>query len=95
LGIWRKVLSRPRIGINNNFFEVGGTSLSAVQLVATIKRELKQTLSIVNLFECPTVKLLAAKMSAGTGEVHGQSAISTAMARGQRRRIVNVRRKTS
>jgi hypothetical protein len=95
LQIWRKVLSRPRIGINDNFFEVGGTSLRAVQVVATIKRDLKQTLSIVNLFECPTVKLLAAKLSAETAKGHGQSETSTAAARGQQRRIANVRRKTS
>jgi hypothetical protein len=95
LNIWRKVLSRPRIGITDNFFEVGGTSLRAVQVVATIKRELKQTLSIVNLFECPTVKLLAAKLSVETGDAHGQPATSTAVARGQQRRITNVRRKTS
>ena len=49
--------------MNDNFFEAGGTSLRAVQVIAMIKKELKQTLSIVSLFECPTVTLLAAKLS--------------------------------
>ena len=41
--IWRKVLGRPQIGMNDNFFEAGGTSLRAVQVIAMIKKELKQT----------------------------------------------------
>src|SRR5262249_21931053 len=49
--IWRKILGRPQIGMNDNFFEAGGTSLRAVQIIAMIKKELKQSLSIVSLFE--------------------------------------------
>src|SRR5439155_25943344 len=67
INIWRKVLGRPRIGMNDNFFEAGGTSLRAVQVIAMIKKELKQNLSIVSLFECPTVALLAAKLNATSG----------------------------
>src|SRR6185295_17009798 len=67
LNVWRKVLGRPRLGINDNFFEAGGTSLRAVQVIARIKQELKQNLSIVTLFECPTVALLAAELSQAPG----------------------------
>ena len=91
--IWRKVLGRPQIGMNDNFFEFGGTSLRAVQVIAMIKKELKQTLSIVNLFECPTVTLLAAKLSAMSGEAHGGTAV--AALRGQRRRYNTIRRDAS
>ena len=73
------MLGRPRIGMNDNFFEVGGTSLRAVQVIAMIKKELNQTLSIVSLFECPTVTLLAAKLSAASGEIQG----ATTTARGR------------
>ena len=61
-----------RVGLNDNFFEAGGTSLRAVQVIAMIKKELNQTLSIVSLFECPTVTLLAAKLSAASGETQAQ-----------------------
>jgi FkbH-like protein/FkbM family methyltransferase len=86
LNIWRKVLGRPRIGVQDNFLDAGGTSLRAVQVVAAIKKELKYTLSIVSLFECPTVSLLAAKLTgrAPAGDVATRSA--DAAARGQRRR---------
>jgi acyl carrier protein len=93
LNIWRKVLGRPRIGMNDNFFEAGGTSLRAVQVIATIKKELKQTLSIVSLFECPTVALLAARLGATTrtkDKDDGKAAL-----RGQQRRHQAVKRKAA
>ena len=94
LNIWKRVLGRPRIGMNENFFEVGGTSLRAVQMIATIKKELKQDLSIVTLFECPTVALLAAKLGAASGDADGGTTPAGAALRGQRRRNV-MRRKAS
>jgi len=94
LNIWKRVLGRPRIGMNDNFFEVGGTSLRAVQMIATIKKELKQDLSIVTLFECPTVALLAAKLGAASGDADGGTTPAGAALRGQRRRNV-MRRKAS
>ena len=84
--IWRKVLGRPRLGMNENFFEVGGTSLRAVQVIAMIKKELNRTLSIVSLFECPTVTLLAAKLSGASGEAPGATTTAAAAQRGQQRR---------
>ena len=86
--IWRKALGRTRIGMNDNFFEAGGTSLRAVQGIAMIKKELKQNLSIASLFECPTVALLAAKLSAASGEVQVGATTAGAALRGQRRRYV-------
>jgi FkbH-like protein len=92
--IWKKVLGRPHIGMNDNFFEVGGTSLRAVQVIALIKKELHRNLSIVSLFECPTVALLAAKLQAASGEPERETAATGAVLRGQRRRNV-IRRKAS
>jgi FkbH-like protein/FkbM family methyltransferase len=95
VNIWKKVLGRPQIGINDNFFEVGGTSLRAVQIIALIKKELKRTLSIVSLFEGPTVKLLAAKLAESSGEDRGESTVSAAALRGQQRRHSAMRRRAA
>jgi acyl carrier protein len=95
LNIWRKVLGRRRIGVNDNFFEAGGTSLRAVQVIATIKKELKKTLSIVSLFECPTVALLAARLSTAADEVQVGTATAGAALRGQQRRNKTVKRKAA
>ncbi len=92
--IWRRVLGRPRLGINDNFFEAGGTSLRAVQVIAMIKKELNQNLSIVSLFECPTVTLLAAKLGAAPGVVQ-EATTAAAAQRGQQRRYNTVRRRAS
>ena len=95
MNIWSKVLGRPRIGMNDNFFEAGGTSLTAVRVVAMIRRELKQTLSIVSLFECPTVALLAARLSATPGEARIATTTAAAVLRGQQRRYSTLRREAS
>jgi enterobactin synthetase component F len=95
LNIWRKVLGRPRIGMDDNFFEAGGTSLRAVQVIATIKKELKQTLSIVSLFECPTVALLAARLDGRTRTKDENADDGKAALRGAQRRYKTVKRKTS
>ncbi|HEY3884612.1 MAG TPA: phosphopantetheine-binding protein, partial [Vicinamibacterales bacterium] len=84
LTIWQKALARSRVGLNDNFFEVGGTSVIAVQVIAAIRKALKHELSIIDLFECPTVAALAAKCRA-TSEPDGNAA-SEASRRGQQRR---------
>src|SRR6185436_4911158 len=86
LTIWRKVLGGARIGLDDNFFDAGGTSLRAVQVIAAIKRELKENLSIVSLFECPTVSLLAAKLQKKSLQPEVGTKTAAAAERGQRRR---------
>ena len=92
LNIWRKVLGRPGIGLNVNFFEAGGTSLKAVQVIAMIRKEVKQNLSIVSLFECPTVRLLAARLSATAASPSSEPSAAGAALRGQQRRSRAMRR---
>ncbi|MES1180723.1 MAG: phosphopantetheine-binding protein, partial [Verrucomicrobiota bacterium] len=83
LCIWRRAIGNPRIGMDDNFIEAGGTSLKAVQVVAALRRELQLQLSIVNIFECPTVRLLCAKLEPGA--VENKSA-NEARERGARRK---------
>lgn len=92
LDIWRKVLGRPGIGVNGNFFDAGGTSLKAVQVIALIREKLKQNLSVTSLFECPTVRLLAARLNAIAGSDSGASSAAGAALRGQQRRSMAMRR---
>lgn len=89
--IWRKVLGRGRIGLDENFFDVGGNSLRAVQLISLIKKELKTSLSIVTLFECPTIKLLSARLAAVAGKAPESRNNGFAELRGQQRRYNTVR----
>ena len=91
--IWKKALGRTRIGITENFFDAGGTSLKAVVVVAMIRKELKRNLSIITLFECPTIKLLAAKLVGSADAV--SAAATSAESRGRQRRHHLVKRRTA
>ena len=72
--------------VMRNFFEAGGTSLTGVRLVAMIKKKLEKTLSIVTLFECPTIRSLAARLNATADPPQSASDAGPAKMRGQQRR---------
>ena len=57
--IWRELLGQSVIGIDDNFFETGGHSLLAMQLMARVRNEFQTELSLRNIFEAPTVAELA------------------------------------
>ena len=56
LEIWKRVLERSDIGVNDNFFDVGGTSLKIVQMHKLLSKEIKQDFDIISLFQNPTIK---------------------------------------
>jgi amino acid adenylation domain-containing protein len=59
-GIWAEVLGVERVGRHDNFFEVGGHSLMAVQMVARIQAVLQVDLAIKDVFLKPTLSAMAA-----------------------------------
>ena len=56
--IWQEVLAVDKVGLNDNFFDLGGHSLLLIKLQARLQEALDGDLSIVNLFEYPTINLL-------------------------------------
>jgi tyrocidine synthetase III len=57
--IWSEILGRDTISINDNFFEIGGHSLSATKMVARVGHQFHIKLSIQNVFRHPTVEHLS------------------------------------
>jgi acyl-CoA synthetase (AMP-forming)/AMP-acid ligase II/acyl carrier protein len=58
--IWGKVLNLNRVGIHNNFFDLGGHSLFAVQVVSRLREVFGVDLPLRVIFEAPTVAQMAA-----------------------------------
>ncbi len=57
--IWREVLGVQSIGIHDNFFKLGGHSLLAIKVATKINVECNTDISLIKLFESPTLKDLA------------------------------------
>jgi amino acid adenylation domain-containing protein len=57
--IWSRILGVERIGINHDFFEMGGHSILAAELMAEVRETFRVALPLGSLFEKPTVAGLA------------------------------------
>ncbi|WP_051928061.1 non-ribosomal peptide synthetase [Nitrosococcus oceani] len=57
--MWAEVLGVKSIGIHDNFFDLGGHSLSAIQVIARLQESFDVELPVVSLFEAPTIEELA------------------------------------
>src|SRR5205807_2231767 len=62
--IWAEALDLPEVamGVRDDYFALGGTSLLAVAICARVERELGQRLPLTALLEHPTIEALAARI---------------------------------
>jgi acyl carrier protein len=61
--VWATVLGKQKIGVNDNFFDLGGHSLLVAKVHMQLCAELEMEIPMVKLFEHPTVASLAAYLS--------------------------------
>jgi len=61
--IWQEVLGIESIGLHDDFFELGGDSLVAIQLMSRLRTALALELQMGSLFESPTIAGLLAVVS--------------------------------
>ena len=59
VGIWQHVLGLKHVGLHEGFFDIGGHSLRAAQLVSQVRRELGIEISLRSVFERPTIAGMA------------------------------------
>ncbi len=59
VGIWQAVLKKPKVGVQDNFFALGGASLQAIQCMARINQALGLELLAGTLFAHSTIEALA------------------------------------
>ena len=60
--LWSTLLNIDAIGINDNFFDLGGNSLLALQSVALLKMEHAIDLSVIKVYQYPTIVALSASI---------------------------------
>ena len=68
--IWRELLNTEKIGINDNFFTLGGHSLKATTLAFKIHKEFAVELPLREIFQSSTIKELAKRIKEGETSIY-------------------------
>lgn len=61
--LWKDFLKLEELSIDDNFFEIGGNSMKAFQLLSVLNTSLDLELKIISFFQYPTVRTLAQSIS--------------------------------
>ena len=68
--IWGEVLKKAQVGINDDFFELGGNSLKGIELASKIHKEFNVAVPLRELFQAPTIAALSEYMELATESVY-------------------------
>jgi amino acid adenylation domain-containing protein len=71
--IWQEVLKVEKVGVNDNFFGLGGHSLLLVRAHSKVSEVLRVKLSMIEMFKYPTVSALAEHLSGQRGSMSAPS----------------------
>ncbi|SCG49782.1 non-ribosomal peptide synthetase [Micromonospora halophytica] len=91
-GIWREVLGRDRVGVADNFFDIGGHSLALAAVHARLTAATGRSITMLDLFRHPTVRALAASLDGAADRPELARAALRAAARRSRTRRTPPRR---
>ena len=75
VGIWQNVLGVEKVGLSDNFFDLGGQSLLMIRVHSQLKEKLAIDISLVDLFRYPTVASLAEYCSTNPSNGNSKSYI--------------------
>jgi aspartate racemase len=57
--LWQRILKVPEVGLDHNFFDLGGDSLLLVAVHSNLQKSLQTQIPVTDLFEFPTIRRLA------------------------------------
>jgi amino acid adenylation domain-containing protein len=66
--LWREVLGVDEVGLDDDFFSLGGHSLLLLRMQKGLREVAREELSLIELFRYPTVRSLAGRLSRGEAE---------------------------
>jgi amino acid adenylation domain-containing protein len=72
--IWQRVLRQKQIGVNENFFDLGGDSLELLAAHAELQRLISPDLPITAMFQYTTISALAQYLSGNNSPSHATEA---------------------
>jgi len=64
--IWQEMLDLSEVGIDDNFFDLGGHSLLLLRVHGQLTENLENEISLIELFQYPTIAALAAHLDRGS-----------------------------
>jgi acyl transferase domain-containing protein len=74
VAIWRELLGIERIGVHDNFFDLGGHSLLLARLIARLRETFEVDLPLQDVFQSPTISALGQVITARLlAEVEGMT----------------------
>ncbi|SDO97614.1 amino acid adenylation domain-containing protein [Rhodoferax sp. OV413] len=95
--IWAGLLKVEKVGMNDNFFDLGGNSLLVIRMHRLIEERLNPGLTVVDLFKYPTVGALARRIEQGCGAAQSAAGKDdnddSEQARAQRQRAALLQRR--
>ncbi|WP_454694302.1 amino acid adenylation domain-containing protein [Achromobacter aegrifaciens] len=91
--IWAEVLGVPRVGVADNFFDLGGHSLLLISMHRLLEDRLRTGISLIDLFKYPTVGALARRIDQGPVPESASTIRDGEQYTGARRRAALLQRK--
>jgi amino acid adenylation domain-containing protein len=79
--VWRDLLALPEVGVDENFFAAGGSSLLIIQLQSRLRQALGREIPTLELFRHPTIASLAHSLDGGSERADSEAAAAAARQR--------------
>jgi FkbH-like protein len=82
--LWRQLLRVERVGIHDDFFALGGTSLLAVRMIAELEKLTGRKLPLVTVFRTPSIAQIAQSLDQKPGAPGNRTAVVAIQPKGSR-----------
>jgi len=68
VNIWTEILGQEKIGILDNFFDLGGNSIKLIRMVDKVNRTFQKSISYIDAFRLPNISTFSDLIAGETGE---------------------------